>query len=424
LSRIAVVGSGIAGLGAAYFLSRKHTVFLFEKDNRIGGHTHTHTVASSLGPIKVDTGFIVHNDRTYPNLIRLLAELGVERMPSDMSFGVFQPSTGFEYSSRGLNGFFARRRHALNPAHYALLAEIMRFNAAAPKLLDQPASNITLGEYLDQNGFSQRLTDKYLVPMASAIWSMDRAEMMRFPAFTLIRFFHNHGMLGINTHPQWYTLRGGCSSYLNPISKPFADRITLNANITAIRRTAQHVTLEFADRPAQQFDQVVLACHGPQALQLLADPSDKEREILSNFRTSRNVAILHTDEKLLPRREAAQASWNYNLDGANGATLTYAMNRLQSIPTREQFCVTLNDGGMVDESKVIQRIVYHHPIYDQAAVAAQDRWHEISGLNRTHFCGAYWFYGFHEDGLRSGIRVAETLESAWPENTRARTAAA
>jgi predicted NAD/FAD-binding protein len=424
MSRVAVIGSGIAGMSAAYFLSRKHTVFLFEKDSRLGGHTHTHVVDSSAGPIPVDTGFIVHNDRTYPNLIRLFRELNVARIPSDMSFAVFQPSTGFEYSSRGLNGFFARRSHLLNPSHYALLAEIVRFNATAPKLLEDPgAESLTLGDFWKREGFSNRLRDRYLVPMASAIWSMDRDAMMRFPAFTLVRFFHNHGMLGINTHPQWYTLKGGCSSYIEPVTRPYADRITMGVNITAVRRGPQSVTLEFAGRPAQHFDQVVLACHGPQALALLADATDREREILGAFRTSRNVAVLHTDESLLPRRAPARASWNYNVDGREGATLTYSMNRLQSLPCREQICVTLNDGGQVDERKVLRRIVYHHPIYDRAAVAAQVRWSEISGENRTHFCGAYWFYGFHEDGLRSALRVAESLGAGWQHSGASEAAA-
>ena len=409
--RIAVIGSGISGLAAAYYLSRKHEVFLFEKEARLGGHTHTITVESSRGPLAVDTGFIVHNDHTYPNLVKLFKELGVATQLSDMSFAVSSQSSGFEYSSRGLNGFFAQRANAVRPAHYRLLGEILRFNREAPKLLDNPAAaSLTLGDLMDQGGYTPEFAERYLYPMACAVWSMSNESIRSFPAFTLIRFFNNHGMLGIDTHPKWRVIQGGSNSYLRPITAPYQDRIYTGVAIETVIRHSAGVTLRLHQRSDMAFDQVVFACHGNQVLPLLKSPSDAERQILSCFTTSRNEVCLHTDSSLLPRRTRARAAWNYHLDpDSSGATLTYHMNRLQSLNVPEDYCVTLNANGSVDPSKVLRRLVYYHPIYNRQAVEAQARWNEISGGNRTHFCGAYWFYGFHEDGLNSALRVARAL---------------
>jgi len=410
--RIAVIGSGISGLAAAYYLSRKHEVSVFEKEPRVGGHTHTVTVESSRGPLPVDTGFIVHNDRTYPNLVRLLAKLGVETQPSDMSFGVTCRRTGFEYSSRGLSGFFAQRGNVLRPAQYRLLMEILRFNRKAPKLLADPAAEgLTLGEAIEQGGYSSLFTERYLYPMASAVWSMSTDAIRSFPALTLLRFFDNHGMLGIDTHPKWNVIRGGSHAYLGPITAPFRDRIHTQASLQSVARSESQVTLRFQDRPAMPFDQVVFACHGNQVLRLLESPSDAERDVLGGFKTSRNEVCLHTDSSLLPVRPGARASWNYHLgqNSGQGATLTYHMNRLQALDVPEQYCVTLNGESAIDPSKVVRRMVYFHPLYTRDAIRAQARWKEVSGMNRTHYCGAYWFYGFHEDGLNSALRVARTL---------------
>ncbi|HYL74078.1 MAG TPA: FAD-dependent oxidoreductase [Bryobacteraceae bacterium] len=410
--RIAVIGSGIAGLAAAYYLSRKHEVSLFEKDGRLGGHTNTILVESSRGPLAVDTGFIVHNDRNYPNLVKLFAELGVETQPSDMSFAVTCRNSGFEYSSRGLRGFFAQRSNMWRAEHYKLFAEILRFNRGAIKLLEEPgADQATLGDFLDEARFDGVFTEKYLFPMASAVWSTSLDAIRSFPAVTLIRFFDNHGMLGINTHPKWRVLRGGSHRYIPPLAAPYKDRIHLGAQILSVERNESHVTLNFADRPALCFDQVVFACHGDQVLPLLESPADAERDVLGNFTTSANEACLHTDASLLPRRVDAQASWNYNLElnGRNAATLTYDMNRLQSLDVEERYCVTLNGGAAIDPAKIVERIIYNHPLYTREAIAAQARWKDINGVNRTHFCGAYWFYGFHEDGLNSALRVARML---------------
>ncbi|MEO7652668.1 MAG: FAD-dependent oxidoreductase [Bryobacteraceae bacterium] len=410
MKRIAVIGSGISGLSAAYYLSRRHEVHVFERDNRLGGHTNTVMVESSRGRIPVDTGFIVHNDRTYPNFCRLMDELSVETQPSDMSFAVAEQGGEFEYSSRGLSGFFAQKSNYLSPTHYTLLREILRFNREAPKVLTDPdAEGMTLGEFLNAGGYSPIFVDRYLIPMAGAVWSMAPEVMPMFPLLTLVRFMQNHGMLGVNTHPQWKVIRGGSHSYLAPLTASFRERITKDTAITSVERSDVGVTLQFRDRPAQQFDEVVFACHGDQILPLLAQPTEEERKVLNCFTTTRNETCLHTDSTLLPKRAAARASWNYLLGDAGKVTVTYHMNRLQSLKTAEDYCVTLNANGAVDPGRALRRMVYEHPLYTRAAIRAQERWPEISGKNRTHFCGAYWFYGFHEDGVRSGMRVAEAL---------------
>ncbi len=415
MSRIAVIGSGIAGMAAAYLLSRRHEVHLLERDDRIGGHTHTHSVSTSCGVSPIDTGFIVHNDRTYPNLVKLLKELGVTRQKSDMSFGVSCQKTGFEYSSRGLGGLFAQKSNWLRPRHYRFLAEIMRFNREAPKVLDDPAgADLTLGEWIRANDFSPEFSRYYLYPMAASVWSTSMEEVEDFPAVTLVRFFANHGFLGLNTHPQWYVLEGGSSSYIAPLTSPFRERIRKHAQIKGVTRSQTGAQLTYANGTAEAFDEVVFACHGPQALALLADATPQEIAVLQGFTTSRNETVLHTDAQLLPSRPGARASWNYHVGADDrAATLTYHMNRLQNLAAPEPYCVTLNATAKIAPQEVLQSMVYHHPLMTRPALRSQARWHEISGRNHTHFCGAYWFYGFHEDGLNSAIRVAQSLGVNW-----------
>ena len=413
MTRIAVIGSGIAGMSAAYFLSRKHEVHLLERDNRLGGHTHTHSIDTSGGVLPIDTGFIVHNDRTYPNLVRLFGELGVERQKSDMSFGVSCRKTGFEYGSRGLRGFFAQKKNWLRPAHYRFLKEIMRFNREAISILDDPAgATMTLGDYIRANDFTADFARYYLYPMAAAVWSTSLEEIESFPAATLIRFFDNHGILGINTHPPWYVVKGGSSRYIAPLTRPYADRIRTGANIASVTRSNAGANIQFENGSSESFDEVVFACHAPQALALLGDASPQERSILGRLNTSRNHTLLHTDSRLLPRHPAARASWNYHLGtDIRAVTLTYDMTRLQNLPVPERYCVTLNANGSVANNSVLREMTYHHPLMTLSAIRAQAGWSEISGHNHTHFCGAYWFYGFHEDGLNSAIRVAQTLNA-------------
>lgn len=410
-------------MAAAYFLSRNHEVHLFERDNRLGGHTHTHVIEDpgTGKAISVDTGFMVHNDRTYPNLIRLLAELGVETQSSDMSFGVSCQKTGFEYSSRGLSGFFAQRSNLFRPSHYRFFGELLRFNRVAARLLDDPANiSVTLGEYLERERFSREFTDRYLYPMSAAVWSTSPGQMRDFPVFTLIRFFDNHGFLGINTHPKWKTLRGGSHTYIAPLTKPYAAHVHLGTKINTIQRDDSRVTLRFADGSKREFDQVVFATHGDQVLPSLETPSERERQVLGCFRTSTSQTWLHTDTAVLPRRRPAWASWNYHVSvegmhhlASRPVAVTYDMNRLQSIDSPTRFCVTLNATDGIDDKKVLRRMEYSHPLYTLDSVRAQGRWAEISGHNRTHYCGAYWFYGFHEDGLNSSLRVARTLGVEW-----------
>jgi len=417
MTRVAVIGGGIAGLGAAYVLSRRHEVHLFEKERRVGGHTHTMLVDTAGGPLALDTGFLVHNDRTYPNLVRLFAELGVGTQPSDMSFAVTCRRTGYEYSSRGLGGFFADRRNLLRPRHYGLLAEILRFNREAPALVDDPeGAALTLGEFVDQRRYTDDFLRFYLLPMAAAVWSASLDAIRRFPAAALVRFFDNHGMLGINTHPTWKVVEGGSHRYLGPITAPYRSRVRTGVTIESVRRLDPGVEVRLADGTRHRFDEVVFACHGDQVLPLLADPTEVEREVFAGFTTSANDVWLHTDRSMLPRRPAARASWNYNLGGddeGRGATVTYHLNRLQSLAAPEDYCVTLNPGGAIDPARVIARMTYRHPLYTREALAAQARWAEVSGRRHTHFCGAYWRYGFHEDGLVSALRVARALGVDW-----------
>jgi len=411
MKRIAVVGAGIAGLSAAYVLSRGHRVWLFEKDLRLGGHTHT-VMADGL---PLDTGFLVHNDRTYPNLVRLFAEIGLETRASDMCFAVSCRRTGLEYSSRGARGFFAQRGNVFRPSHLRLLKEIVRFNREAPLILKQPdAARWTLGDFLTYRRFGEEFTHRYLYPIASAVWSSSIDAIRSFPALTLIRFFDNHGMLGINTHPKWRVVRGGSHTYIPPLVAPLGDRVVRGAAISGVLRGESEVTVAFAGRPSMTFDEIVFACHCDEVLPLLSDPTDAERDVLGRFQTTTNATWLHTDDRVLPTRTDAKASWNYLIgDGDRPPTVTYHLNRLQGLETAAQYCVTLNPNGSIDERRVLKKMVYAHPLYTHDAIRSQAEWTRVSGIRRTHFCGAYWFYGFHEDGLNSALRVARALGVEW-----------
>jgi predicted NAD/FAD-binding protein len=415
MKHIAVVGSGISGLAAAWLLSRRHRVTLLERDDRLGGHTNTIVVDTACGPQPLDTGFLVHNERTYPNLVRLFEEIGVETQPSDMSFSVGSPAGGFEYSSRGVGGFFAHRRNLVTPGHYRLLADIVRFNREAPRVLDSPdAEAWTLNDYLRDQKYGDRFVSHYLAPMASAIWSASHDDIQRFPAQTLVRFMQNHGMLSIGAHPTWRVVRGGSHTYIPRLAGP-VDDVRVGARIRSVRRYDDGVELDLANESPLSVDDVVFACHGDQVLPLLADPSDAERDVFAQFTTTRNDAWLHTDGSLLPSSARARASWNYRIDDATDAppAVTYHLNRLQGIAGCTDYCVTLNPRTHIADERVIRRIEYRHPNMTLGAIRAQQRWHEVSGVNRTHFCGAYWRYGFHEDGLVSAIRVARDLGVEW-----------
>lgn len=407
--KIAIIGTGIAGNVIAHHLYQQHDITVFEANNYIGGHTHTHDIALAGKNYTVDTGFIVFNEWTYPNFIRLLKELGVEAKPSHMSFSVKCEKTGLEYNGTTLNSLFAQRRNLLRPSFYRMLRDIMRFNKESVALLDSKDDSLTLGQFLSRSGYSNEFMEHYIIPMGSAIWSTVADKMFDFPACYFVRFFANHGMLSVDQRPQWYVVKGGSRSYVDKLVAPFRSTIRLNSQIAAIRRYSSHVDVVHSDGHTQGFDQVFLACHSDQALRLLQDPSQNEREILSSIPYQENEAILHTDSSVLPRRRLAWAAWNYHIlrNKQDRIALSYNMNILQGLSTPETLCVTLNHSESIDPEKILRRMVYHHPMYTPAGIAAQARQHEINGVNRTYYCGAYWRYGFHEDGVVSALNALQ-----------------
>ncbi len=410
--KIAIIGSGISGLTAAYLLNRQHDISVFEASSWVGGHTHTVDVQVDGRHYAIDTGFIVFNDWTYPNFIELLKQLDVGYQPTEMSFSVCDPVSGVEYNGNTLNSLFAQRRNLLSPAFWGMLRDILRFNREAVDDLQQQrvASDLSLGDYLEQRGYGQRFIQQYIVPMGAAIWSMSLADMLNFPLQFFLRFFKNHGLLSVTDRPQWQVIKGGSSSYVAPLSASFAERIRLNCAVQRVERDASGVTVHSAVG-SERFDKVVFACHSDQALKMLAEPSTAEQEILGALPYADNDVVLHTDTRLLPKRPLAWASWNYRLGGPTNqpAALTYNMNILQGIDSPTTFCVSLNQAVAIDPSTILARYTYAHPQYSLAGVAAQARWQELLGANHSYFCGAYWANGFHEDGVVSGLRVASAF---------------
>jgi predicted NAD/FAD-binding protein len=412
--KIAVVGSGIAGNVIAHRLHAEHDITVFEAADHVGGHTHTHSIELGGERQEIDTGFIVYNDWTYPNFIALLNELGVESQPSAMSFSVRNEKTGVEYNGTTINTLFAQRRNLLRPAFHRMVRDILRFNREAPLLLDAPADNadLALGDYLAQHRYCAEFIDDYLIPMGAAIWSTDPQRMLAFPARYFVRFFHNHGMLSVNERPQWRAIRGGSARYVEKLIAPFEHCIRLNSRVEHVRRLPDRVLVKVQGHEAARFDHVFLACHSDQALQLLADASPLEREIIGAIPYQENEAVLHTDTSLLPRARRAWAAWNYHVLREHDArvALTYNMNILQTLHARETYCVTLNRTADIDPARIIKRLVYAHPLYTPAGVAAQSRQREVNGVRRTYFCGAYWRYGFHEDGVVSALNALEHFQ--------------
>ena len=410
--KIAIIGSGISGLTAAYLLNRQHDISVFEASSWVGGHTHTVDVQVDGRHYAIDTGFIVFNDWTYPNFIELLKQLDVGYQPTEMSFSVCDPVSGVEYNGNTLNSLFAQRRNLLSPAFWGMLRDILRFNREAVDDLQQQrvASDLSLGDYLEQRGYGQRFIQQYIVPMGAAIWSMSLADMLNFPLQFFLRFFKNHGLLSVTDRPQWQVIKGGSSSYVAPLSASFAERIRLNCAVQRVERDASGVTVHSAVG-SERFDKVVFACHSDQALKMLAEPSTAEQEILGALPYADNDVVLHTDTRLLPKRPLAWASWNYRLGGPTNqpAALTYNMNILQGLQSDTTFCVSLNQTVAIDPSTILARYTYAHPQYSLAGVAAQARWQELLGANHSYFCGAYWANGFHEDGVVSGLRVASAF---------------
>jgi predicted NAD/FAD-binding protein len=412
--RVAIVGSGISGLTCAHLLQGLHEVVLFEAGDHLGGHTHTHDVEVGGVRLPVDTGFIVFNQETYPGFVRLLARLGVASQPSDMSFSVTDQASGLEWRGTSLDTLFAQRLNALKPSFHRMLLDVGRFNglaralAAAPEGDDEP-----LGAFLARHGFSKEFRQHYLVPLGTAIWSADPTRFDEFPAAAFARFFENHRFLQVAGQPTWRTVAGGSRRYVEAIVGPLGARVR-RAAVTSVRRNvdaAGRVEVSTAGAAPERFDRVILACHADQALALLADASPAEREIVGAFPYQENLATLHTDASVMPRARRAWAAWNgwIPADARPRATLTYDMNRLQALDTPEPLLVSLNMDDRIAPARVLRRITYHHPIFTVAGMRAQRRHAEIDGVGGTHFCGAWWFRGFHEDGVQSALRVVRAL---------------
>ncbi len=414
--RVAVVGSGVAGLTAAHILARTHDVTLFERDERLGGHANTVAVRAADGrEVALDTGFIVHNQRTYPTLLRLFAELGIGTQASDMSFGVRCEGCGLEYAgARGMHGVLPRAGVLARPSYLRMLLEVKRFHRQARAVLGDPAADaLTLDEFLRQGRYSRYFTDHFMLPLTGAVWSSSPSTIRDFPARYLIRFFANHGMLTVKNSPQWRTVTGGSREYVARIAERLANRVHTHTPVVQIERDDRGVTVN----GDQRFDRIVIAAHPDQALAMLADPSADERAALGGFAYSRNQTVLHTDMSLLPRAAGARASWNYLLDACSTSQphvhVTYHLNRLQALHEPVDYCVTLNGTARIGAGHELRRMTYEHPIYTHASLAAQALLPRLQGARNTYYCGAYHGWGFHEDGCVSGLRAALALGCAW-----------
>jgi len=412
--RIAIVGSGISGLGCAHLLGPHHDVTVFEASTRLGGHTNTVLVDDPVaGRLGIDTGFIVHNDHNYPNLVRLFDELGVETQPSEMSFGVHDRSTGFAYRASGPNTLLASRRNALRADWWRMLVDIPRFWRSAKQVLAVGDRSLTLDEFLAEGGYSQAFIDLHLIPMGSSIWSADPTRFGEFPAVSLFGFLDNHGLLGLRNRPKWRTVVGGSQRYIDEIVARFSGTIRGNAPVTSVIRSDDGVEVT-ANGVTERFDRVVLACHTDQALDLLADASPDEKEMLGSIAYQPNLATLHTDETVLPPTRRAWSAWNFEIvEGADEATLTYDLTALQRLPGSRRYLVSLNLDDRIDPETVIARFNYAHPVFDAAAIEAQRRLPEIDGNGGVHFAGAWAGHGFHEDGFVSAIEACRRIGVSW-----------
>ena len=408
--RVAIVGAGISGLTVAHLLHPRHDITVFEGGTYAGGHTNTVRVDLPDETLDVDTGFIVFNDRNYPNFERLLERLGVASQPTTMSFSVSAVDEDFEYAGTP-RGLLAQPGNLTRPGFVRMVGEYVRFNRDARVLLQSGDDRTSLGDWLAELRYSDAFVRRLIVPQASAVWSADPRQMWSLPARFLVTFFHNHGMLSLINRPTWRTVTGGSARYVEALTAPFTQRVRLRTPVERIERFSDHVLVTPRGGEPERFDEVVLATHADQSLSMLADASEREHEVLAAIPYQANEAVLHTDRALLPRRRAAWSSWNYHLlDDPDGmSTVTYHMNTLQRLTSRHELCVTLNRTAAIDPAKVIATIPYAHPVFTAAGWRAQGRHAEISGVNRTHYCGAYWRWGFHEDGVVSAQRVAERL---------------
>ena len=411
--KVAIIGSGISGLTAAYYLAPHAEVTLYEKASRLGGHTATVDVELDGRTYAIDTGFIVYNEKTYPNFMRLLEELGVAVKKTVMGFSVSSSIDGLEYSGAGLAALFAQKRNLFSLKHWRMILDILRFNREAAKDLQagRVHPNVTLGDYLSRHRYSESFIHHYLVPMGAAIWSASTQMMLAFPMQFFIRFFHNHGLLQIRNRPQWYVIEGGSRSYIAPMLSASQAEVKLNAAIASVSQYEGQVVINLTDGGIEQYDEVIFACHSDQALSLLSDPAEEECSVLEAMPYQMNEVILHTDESMLPRLRRTWSSWNYLLNNyqQEQATLTYNMNILQGIKAPVTFCVTLNNGKAINPQKILATFQYAHPVFTCESLLAQQRWQEINGKRQRWYCGAYWRNGFHEDGVVSALNVVNAL---------------
>ncbi|MDG2381941.1 MAG: FAD-dependent oxidoreductase [Pirellulaceae bacterium] len=421
--RIAIVGGGVSGNVCAWLLHPDHDVTLFEAADYLGGHTNTIEVQTFDAEYTVDTGFMVFNNQTYPQFIRLLELLGVPHQLSDMSFSVRCERSGLEYQGSSLNGLFAQRLNLFNPRFYWMLKDVLRFNRQAPRFLRLEDDVTTLGEYLTAKKYGSAFIQNYLIPMTAAIWSARPHAVLEMPARFLIAFFLNHGLLQAANHPPWRTISGGARTYVKAIADLMPGRIRLNSPIESVRRHSEHVVVKPVGSQEETFDEVIFATHADQTLRMLSDATDQEKSVLGSFDYQRNMAVLHTDSSLLPLRKRAWASWNYHIPQSEDqpVAVTYDLNRLQSLGAPAPICVTLNHVDQIDPSLILGQMEYEHPVFGSGTIEAQRAHRELNGRHRTHFCGAYWGYGFHEDGVRSALVVGEsfgkTLESCTVAST-------
>ena len=409
--KIAIVGSGISGLTCAYLLNREHDITVFEKNDYVGGHTHTHEIEYDGEEFSVDSGFIVYNEWTYPNFIKLLDQLGVERQLTRMGFSVKSEKNNLEYAGHSLNGLFAQRSNFFRLSFMRILFSMRRFNAEARDDLGILDPQITLGQYLTSNNYPREFIQHYIIPIGAAIWSTVPKQMMDVPAVFFIRFFENHGLLQLVNRPNWWVISGGSKKYVEKMIYDFKNKIRLSTPVKNVKRGVDNITVKFGSSVLEKenFDSIIFACHSNQSLAMLDSPSKQEEEVLGAIKYQRNDALLHFDDSILPKRKNAWSSWNYLLDEDpnRAVALTYNMNILQSLKSDRTFCVSLNSGDLIDRSKVIKHLNYEHPLFTLSSINAQGRKHEVSGKNNTYYCGAYWRNGFHEDGVISALDVCK-----------------
>ncbi|NHA05092.1 NAD(P)-binding protein [Mucilaginibacter sp. HC2] len=414
MHKTAIIGTGIAGMGCGHFLQKETDLTFYEQNNYIGGHTNTVTVDEDGKPVYIDTGFMVFNYKTYPNLCRLFEEIGAPVKKTDMSFSVQHVPTGLEYSGSSVNHLFAQRKNIFSPRYIKMLMQIGRFNKESVQILDNPKyADYSIGRYIKEFGYSDDMLWKYLVPMSSAVWSTPMEQMLDFPAVTLIRFFLNHGFLGLDTQHQWYTPVDGSQSYREILIRPFKDRIYVGRKAIKVSRNADgKATVHAADGSREVFDRVIIASHGDQALAMLDEPTPNEQRLLSNFKYQYNKATLHTDEGVMPKTKLAWSSWNYRIQMQQDKLLPstiYWMNKLQGVSEKKNYFVSINPHDNIDEKKIIKEIDYEHPLFDVPAINAQAELHQLNEQGPIYFCGSYFKYGFHEDAFASAVKLCSHL---------------